>query len=104
MYHVLTISHHIQSYIFIIKHHVEKASTQAEGAVRHLRCLQPVHHHLNHEDEDDDDHDHGLDHNHDDGDGDDNSLAIEHLCLHLLWYLDPISPAVPEEHYQEDER
>ena len=29
-----------------------------------------------------------------------NSLAIQHLGFHLLWYLDPIGPAIPENHHQ----
>ena len=36
-----------------------------------------------------------------DGDfDDDDSLAIQHLGFHLLWYLDPIGPAIPENHHQ----
>ena len=102
----MIISHHISSFPNI-------KITQAEGAVPNLCCLQPGGHHLYHEvDGYGDDHDHDLDHEyddvgddcdkHDNDDGDGNSLAVQHLGLHLLWYLDPISPAVPDNHHDDD--
>ena len=112
----LIISYHISSYM-IISHHISSFPnikiTQAEGAVPNLCCLQPGDHHLYHEvDGYGDDHDHNLDHEyddvgddcdkHDNDDGDGNSLAVQHLGLHLLWYLDPISPAVPDNHHDDD--
>ena len=29
-----------------------------------------------------------------------NSLAIQHLGFHLLWYIDPIGSAIPENHHR----
>ena len=78
--------------------------TQAEGAVCCLCCLEPDDHDLyynqGHGDDDDNDHDGDDDFFYDGDFDDDDSLAIQHLGFHLLWYLDPIGPAIPENHHQ----